>query len=453
MQGPRIALLLAVFTLMCIGLVMVYSASFANLIVEGESASAELVGQVRFAVLGVVAAIVLWKLLPYHVWTGRLIWVAWGLGFALILLTAVFGTDAYGAKRWLELGPVSMQPSEFIKVSLLLMAIRIMYEMRQGFAEPRALLVKAIVFVLIPLLIMYKSQSDLGTTAICGVGILAVMWLGGVPRRLIVAVLVAAGLFLAYSIFGTDYRSGRMVYLDPWNDGQDGYGAGYNIIRSYYAIAEGGLFGVGLGGSHEKYQYLFASENDFIFAVVCEELGMVGALVVIGLFLVILVAGLRIAQNAPDDFGTMIAGGFTIMLVFQAFLNIGCTIGVFPTTGKPLPFISAGGTSLLATMIMVGLILSVSSASDAPSVYEQRRADLRVVRSTEPRAARPSASGRPTRPGERAPRAPRPRPKRGSAADFHTISFADSQRLGAGRDGRMMASGIERRSPSRGTRR
>ena len=179
--------------------------------------------------------------------------------------------------------------------------------------------------------------------------------------------------------------------MDPWNDGEGGYGTGYNIIRSYYALAEGGIFGVGLGNSHEKFQYLFASESDFIFAVIGEELGLVGALFVIGLFFCVLYAGLAIAERASDDIGAMIAGGATVMLVFQAFLNIACVIGVFPTTGKPLPFISSGGTSTIASFILVGLVLSVSAAPAAPSVYEQRRADLRLVRRE---SAPPAPSGR-----------------------------------------------------------
>ena len=144
--------------------------------------------------------------------------------------------------------------------------------------------------------------------------------------------------------------------------------------------AEGGLVGVGLGNSHEKFQYLFASESDFIFAIIGEELGLVGALVVIALFLGVLFAGLSIAERASDEIGSMIAGGCTVMLVFQAFLNIACVIGVFPTTGKPLPFISSGGTSMLASFILVGLVLSVSAADAEPSIYEQRRADLRLVK-------------------------------------------------------------------------
>ena len=392
-QGPRIVMLLTVLALVLIGLVMVYSASSANLINDGKDPSKDFTSQVIFLAIGAVFAVALWRV-PYRVWDGPLVWAAWGLSIVLLLVTFLFGTDLYGAKRWLYIGPFGMQPSELVKIGLLLMSVRILYDARSGAMEARAVAVQALLLVLIPLFFMYKTQSDLGTTFICAVGILAVLWLGGIPAYILGGFAAIGVAFVLAAIFGTGYRSGRMVYLDPWNDGEGGLGAGYNIIRSYYAFAEGGIFGVGLGNSHEKFQYLFASESDFIFAVIGEELGMVGALVVIALFLAFLAAGLRIASEAPDDLGAMIAGGLSVMLVAQAFLNMGCAIGVFPTTGKPLPFISSGGTSLVASLSMVGLILSVSQASGEPSVYEQRRADLRVVRSESPHRGEPrSRSG------------------------------------------------------------
>ncbi len=413
-RAARIALVVAVLGLLLIGFVMVYSTTSVELINDGKDPLSDLASQVEFALIGIVCVVVLWKLIPHTAWCTRAVWVIWFIAVALLALTALMGTELYGAKRWLQLGPIGLQPSEFVKIALLLMAVRVLYDLRAGSIEAKAagiqaakrwlqlgpiglqpsefvkialLLmavrvlydlragsieakaagIQALVFVLAPLVFMYKSQSDLGTTLICAVGILAVMWIGGVSTRFMIALCVAGVVVVLVSIFGVGYRADRMVYLDPWNDGQDGYGTGYNIIRSYYAIAEGGLFGVGVGNSHERFQYLFGSESDFIFAIVCEELGMLGALLVIGLFLVILVSGMRIAANAPDDLGKMIAAGCSIMLVAQAFLNIGCAIGVLPTTGKPLPFISSGGTSLVASMIIVGLILSVSNAASDSS--------------------------------------------------------------------------------------
>ncbi len=382
-QGPRVLLLLCALALLLVGLVMVFSASMVKALEAGKPASDFFTDQLLFVIVGSVVAAVLWRV-NYRTWVGPALWVIWAVAVVLILATAVMGTDNYGAKRWLYIGSVGVQPSEFCKIAFLLVAVRLLLDYRSGMVEFRASMVRALIFLIVPIAIMYRTQSDLGTTVICAVGIIAVMWMGGVPRKVIAAVLAVCVVGGLIAIFGTGYRAGRLVFLDPWNDGKGGYGTGYNIIRSYYALSEGGLFGVGLGNSHEKFQYLFASESDFIFAVIGEELGLVGAMAVVLLFFGVLFAGLSIAERSDDEIGTMVAGGCTVMLVFQAFLNIACVIGVFPTTGKPLPFISAGGSSMLASFILLGLILSVSRPERGPSVYEQRRADLRLVRQERP---------------------------------------------------------------------
>ena len=385
-QGPGGLLVLCVLGLLLIGLVMVYSASMVTALENGVAPSDYFTDQLVFALVGIVIALILWKVIPYSVWVGPTVWVIWGVAVALIVATALTGHAEYGAQRWLSLGGFRIQPSEFCKIAFLLMAIRLLVDYNSGTVEFRATVVRALIFIVGPLGIMYRAQSDLGTTVICAVGILAVMWLGGVPKKVILAIMGVGVAFGIYAIFGTGYRAGRMVFLNPWDDGNDGYGTGYNIIRSFYALSEGGIFGVGLGNSHEKFQYLFASESDFIFAVIGEELGLVGAMAVILLFFGVLLSGLSIAERAADDTGAMIAGGCVVMLVFQAFLNIACVIGVFPTTGKPLPFISAGGSSMLSSFILLGLILAVSAAKPVPSVYEQRRADLRLVTQDDGRA-------------------------------------------------------------------
>ncbi|MEY8315507.1 FtsW/RodA/SpoVE family cell cycle protein [Adlercreutzia muris] len=414
-QGPRVLLLLCALALVLVGLVMVFSASMVKALEAGKPASDFFTDQLLFVIVGSVVAAVLWRV-NYRTWVGPALWVIWAVAVVLILATAVMGTDNYGAKRWLYIGSVGVQPSEFCKIAFLLVAVRLLLDYRSGMVEFRASMVRVLIFLIVPIAIMYRTQSDLGTTVICAVGIIAVMWMGGVPRKVIAAVLAVCVVGGLIAIFGTGYRAGRLVFLDPWNDGKGGYGTGYNIIRSYYALSEGGLFGVGLGNSHEKFQYLFASESDFIFAVIGEELGLVGAMAVVLLFFGVLFAGLSIAERSDDEIGTMVAGGCTVMLVFQAFLNIACVIGVFPTTGKPLPFISAGGSSMLASFILLGLILSVSRPERGPSVYEQRRADLRLVRQERPEEgrSRPSrGAGRPDRPG-RTGRSDRPSGSRSS---------------------------------------
>ena len=382
-HGPRIGFLLCVLALVLIGFVMVYSAGSISNINNGVDALKSLTDQVMYAVFGALVAFAIYRFIPVSIWRTKWLWAALALLVVVILLTALVGVDNYGAKRWLRLGPVTIQVSEFAKIVFALVSARIYTDFVSGEISGRRCFAGFFLLVLVPLAIIYKSQSDLGTTMICIVAILAVLWYGELPIgifAIIVAVIVVFGLI---AMFGTGYRANRWAFLNHWDDGQGGRDAGYNIIHSYYALAEGGLFGVGLGNGHEKYQYLFASDSDFVFAVIGEEFGMVGCLVVIALFLGVLYTGTLIARAARDDFSMMIAGGLTIALVFQAFLNIACAIGVFPTTGKPLPFISSGGSSILASLIMVGLILSVSRDAASSDEFDRRRSSLRVVRREE----------------------------------------------------------------------
>ena len=379
-MGPRLVMLLCVLALVLLGFVMIYSASSIKAIAAQTDAMSYMLDQVRFAVIGGLAAFVLWKLIPYRFWTGPAVWVIWGIAMILLLLTAAVGIAENGAQRWLVLGPISLQPSEFVKIAIVLVAARLFSDLRAGAVDARAFIVELLIFIIIPTGFLFATQSDLGTTAIIALGVIGVMWMGEVPFRTILAVIMAMVLFAVFATLFSSYRSDRFLYLNPWDDGENGYGNGYQIIHSYYAFAEGGVFGAGLGNSREKYLYLPESETDFIFAIIGEELGLIGALAVIIAFLVLVWAGMRIARSAYDDFGAMVAGSLTIMLVFQAFLNIGCAIGVFPTTGKPLPFISSGGSSLIASFMMVGLILAVSEGADGKKEYERRRDELEIVR-------------------------------------------------------------------------
>ena len=394
-QGSDIGFMRTLFILLVVGMllfgcVMIYSASTPSAVAEGSHPAVYLLDQLKFALIGIVAAVGAWCI-PYRVWLGRAAYGIWALGLALVVLTMVSGTggDTWGAQRWLVLGPISLQSSEFMKIAIAIVAAKIMSEYHSGILEFKDAIGKAFVLVGVPMLLILETQSDLGTTMIIFAAVIVVMWLGEVPTPIVVGVIAAAvGLAVLATVFSS-YRSSRFLYLDPWNDGKGGYGAGYQIIHSYYAFSQGGLFGVGIGNSTEKYLYLPESETDFIYSVIGEELGMFGALAVLVAFIVLGYAGLRIAYAAEDDFGCMLAGSLTVMLVVQAFLNMGSAAGLLPTTGKPLPFISSGGSSLIATFIMVGLVLSVSQGSASFSlpfgggkrgdVYEQRRDNLRVI--------------------------------------------------------------------------
>lgn len=367
--------------LVLFGLVMVFSASSIEAISNDESIFYYVGKQAAFAAAGTILAMLIAKGFPYQMWqSDKALLIGTVASYLLIIAVAVMGTTVLGAKRWLYIGSFSMQPSEFVKLILVMTMAKLWYDRNAEGLSINRLTLGLVLCVLVPLGMLFVLQSDLGTSIIIVLGIAAVLWLGEIDWRYLVggAVLLLIMLVIV-SQFG--YRSDRIaVWLNPWNDGNNGYGAGYQTIRSYYAFSEGGLFGVGLGNSREKFLYLPEAETDFIFSIIGEELGLVGCVFVIALFMVFLWAGLRIAQDAPDMFGKMLAGSMTVMVVGQAMLNMACATGLFPTTGKPLPFISSGGSSIVASLIAVGLILSVSYGSNVLTEPERRRNSLDVIR-------------------------------------------------------------------------
>lgn len=424
---PRLMVLFSVIALVAIGLVMVYSAGSIKGISSDNGAEYYLIRQVAFVAGGALIALIVARAIDYHRWLGKLVIAAWLVCFALLLCVPVFGTEALGAKRWV----FGIQPSEFAKIAFLLVMAKLLFDWQQGVRATLPTVGWTLAVVLAPLLFLYKTQSDLGTTMICIVGILALLWLAEVPTRVVVGIVVVVVAFGLFSIFGTGYRSDRLIFLDPFSDP---YGDGYQLIHSFYAFAQGGILGKGLGNSAEKYLYLPEAQTDFVFSILGEELGLIGTLSVVALFLVFMVGGLRIAQNASDSLGQMIAGSFTVIIVFQAFLNMACVMGLFPTTGKPLPFLSYGGSSVISSLIMVGLILSVSYSSDDSKVYQKRREDLRLITSDRSGAA----GGK----GERVPRdAGRPlgsgngRPSRSGSGRSLGSGGSRSPRTGGSRSG------------------
>ena len=391
MVWVQAGLLFITLLLTAVGFVMIYSASQVSILsdaaalgtLETADPAQNLIDQLKFFAGSIVILLLIWLIVPVEALHLKgFTFFVWCVAIILLGSTALFGTSALGAQRWLVLGPISIQPSEFIKIALLIVAAAIVFWVINGELDVRQTIVFSLVGVVLPMGFLYFSQSDLGTTMIIFIGCIAVMWLGGVPTKFIVLMLVAAVAAGCFAVFGTSYRQDRLVVYDPWNDGEGGAGSGYQYIHSFYAFSRGGILGAGLGNSREKFDYLPEAETDFVFSIIGEEAGLIGATIIIVLFVAILVLGILIARTAPSSFSAMVAGGCAVMLVFQAFLNIACVIGLFPTTGKPLPFISSGGSSLVASYIMVGLMLSVARQASASVDHERRRADLRVVRST-----------------------------------------------------------------------
>lgn len=424
---PRVVLMVSVILLVLIGLVMVFSASTVEAIAADESVLSYVGKQAAFVAAGALAAFLVARFMPYHIWrSGPVFYVFWGLACVLLVAVLLVGTEALGAQRWIYIGPFSLQPTEFAKIILVIGAARILCDFNEGAMNLKQALVWAFVIVLIPLAFLYKTQSDMGSAIIILMGVLAVAWLGEVPLR-VLAPIVLVLVVVAVVAMSTGYRAERVkVWLNPWNDGEGGYGTGFQLIHSYYAFSQGGIFGVGLGNSREKFLYLPEAETDFIFSIIGEELGMIGALAVIALFVAFLYAGLRIAVKAPDDFGKIMAGGLTVMLVGQAFLNMACATGLFPTTGKPLPFISSGGSSVISSLLIVGVLMSVSYGSNVLTPYEQRRNNLNVLRVERDEPVDDSPSERVSRRG---------RARRAEAREFAgSSSGLSSSRRGSGVD-------------------
>jgi cell division protein FtsW len=206
-------------------------------------------------------------------------------------------------------------------------------------------------------------QPDMGSAILVGLVMITMLFVGGARLTHLFGLGVASAPFLAGAILGEEYRRRRILaFLDPWADPQ---GAGFHIIQSLLALGSGGLFGVGLGGSRQKYFYLPERHTDFIFSILGEELGLIGTVSVLLLFGLVAYRGFRIARSAPTRYAGLLAAGLTAMIVSQAVINIGVAIGMLPITGVPLPFLSFGGSSLIFTMIAVGILLNISEYTKA----------------------------------------------------------------------------------------
>ncbi len=379
---PRILFIACSMGLLLFGLLMIYSSSSIVGLTSkayGNDPSYFLVRQIGFSVAGLVFATAL-AIFDYRRWRGIALKVVWVLTFLSLVLvyTPIAGHDAYGATRWIAMGPFSLQPSEFAKVTVLLTASLIAQKrFEEGSIDDRQALKLLAGGVVLPMgLILF--QPDKGTTGVLAVTLLVMAYLAGVPMRKVFLILLAGVGIAAVLALRDEYSRARiMTMFDPFSDE---FGAGYQLVQGFYALGSGGVTGVGIGLSRQKYNYLPMAHNDFIFAVVGEELGFVGAMLMILAFGVLLWAGLKIAENASDLMGRLIAAGCTTLIVVQLLLNVSGVIGIFPLSGKPVPFVSYGGSSIISTLMLVGLVLSVSFRSALPQTrYEVRRSKLRIA--------------------------------------------------------------------------
>lgn len=370
--GPWAYVLLAMTGLLTLGgVMMIYSASsVADYVKYGDSAH-HLKKQLTHVLAGGLAMYVisLWDVRGRRrdgsdLRSAELLgWGIWGLSLAGLIAVSIIGVTGGGATSWLDLGPASIQPSEYAKLGCVILTAIMMVGYRRGQYSGRDLLVR-LGIVLGPVVVLIMAQPDMGTTASLLLAIGMLLWLGGVPGKWIGATLAITVPAAIGFIAVAGYRMRRVTaFLDPWSDAGD---SGYQIIQSLYAFGSGGLFGVGLGLSRQKYFYLPAAHTDFILAIIGEELGLLGALTVVAAFGAFAYAGMMIAREAASPFGRLLAGGLTAMITGQALINMAAVTGLMPITGIPLPFVSAGGSSLTLTLVCVGLILAVARNGGKP---------------------------------------------------------------------------------------
>ena len=365
-------LFIATLVLVCASLVMVYSASAVIAMERYGRPTYFLFKQVTFALLGLVLMPVLMRVDYRRYRQPIVIWSALAM-VGIALVAVLFGPRINGARRWFGIVGIGVQPSEFAKLVVIFFVAAVLERRMDRIDDLRhSLLPVALVLGGVVGLIML--QPDLGTALSIIVIVSAMVFAAGINYRYIIGLLLVA-LPAAYIVLmSADYRRRRMlVFLDPW---QDPLGDGFQVIQSLIAVGTGGMFGRGLMAGVQKLFYLPYPETDFIYAVIGEELGLLGTTLVLACFCVIAWRGMRTALRAPDRFGAFLALGLTAMVVVQAFFNMSVVLGLLPTKGIPLPFVSSGGSSLLMSMIGMGILLNVSQyASSTHVVTTEMTAD------------------------------------------------------------------------------
>ena len=339
-----------------IGLVMLFSASYASAISEGLAPTHYFIRQGCFAAAG-IAVMLLVSRLNYQAWRFLAFWV---LGGAVLLLIAVaipgIGVSHNGARRWIRIG-VEFQPSEFAKLGVVLTFAAAMSVYRDKMKTFRYGVLPFAAILAVIAVLLYLEPHLSATVIVLLLGAV-MMFLGGTRLRWFALGALGGGALVLLYLRTKGYASDRiMAWKNPFDYAKD---EGYQIVQSLYAIGSGGLFGLGFGHSRQKYLYLPEPENDYLFAIVCEELGLVGALLVLALFVLLIVRGYWIALHALDRFGSLLTAGLTTLLALQVFFNIGVVTNFLPATGISLPFFSYGGTALVLQLAEMGIVLSVS---------------------------------------------------------------------------------------------
>lgn len=357
---PDYFLLMIIFILLGIGIVMVYSSS--NVWAEYKYADQFFFvkRQFFFASLGVISMVVI-MFIPYVLWkkyAKPLLFLCFVL--LLIVLIPGIGIVRGGAQSWIGVGVFSIQPSEFMKLGLIIFLAAFLSTYQKYIRSFRKVFLPAVILVFTAFSII-MLQPDLGTGVVLVLTCMLMIFIAGGNIGYFIWIGMIGVIGFVLLIISAPYRMSRITsFMNPW---EDPLGDGFQIIQSLYAIGPGGLMGVGLGNSLQKYFYLPEPQTDFIFAILGEELGFIGGTIVIGIFILLLWRGINIALAAPDQFGRYTAFGIIGMLTIQVMINVSVVIGLIPVTGITLPFLSYGGSSLMLTLCSIGIVLNISMHS------------------------------------------------------------------------------------------
>ena len=315
--------------------------------------------QAVYAVLGVLALVVTSRM-RYQAWKRLAVpLLILTLGMLVVVLHPSSGIEAYGSSRWFRVGPVTVQPSEIAKFSLVVFVAGVLTR-KWGKLDDLGHLAMPLLPVAAIVCGLVMLQPDLGTTVIIAGTVFLVLFVAGVRMRYLTFVGITGAVIGAGLIMSADYRRIRfLAFLHPWEDAQS---TGYQLIQSLIALGSGGFAGVGLGASRQKWEYVPNAHTDFIFSILGEELGLIGEIVVLIVFGSLLYAGIVIATRTTDVFGRLLASGIVAWFGLQTLVNLGAVTGLLPVTGVPLPFLSYGGSSLVVSLAAVGVLVSIARA-------------------------------------------------------------------------------------------
>lgn len=385
---PRLVFLSCLIAICMFGLLMIYSASSVESLQENGSSWFFLYRQAIFMFIGfVLFAMIGSRLLPWPLFRSKLVWGVW-FGVLVLLIAVLFvgqGAEEWGASRWIDLGIFNLQPAEVAKPVIIVLTAKIFADyFEDGTIDTRAFLIQMLIMLPFPLFLIFK-EPDLGTTIIIALTVFAIAILCGLPWRVVAFVTIAAFVLGAAAIVTSPYRAKRfLAFLDPWSDPYD---TGYQATLAIMAFASGGLFGRGIGNSTMKYHYLPEAHNDYILAIIGEELGFVGTAIFVLVFVAMIIAAFYICREAPTLHAQLLVSGCTIILAVQFLINVFGILGVMPMTGKPLPFVSYGGSSIIASLVLAALIFRVSVESNVETAADRRRSGMAVMGERSARAS------------------------------------------------------------------